>query len=134
MNLSDKVLAMQFSPIRKFNPIAQKAKDAGKKVYHLNIGQPDVPTPEVFMDAIRAYNKEVIAYSESGGNTDLQDAVIEYFKGYNIDFERKNIIVTTGGSEALTMTFIALLNPGDEVLIAEPFYTTLPPAVVANVW
>lgn len=123
MNLSDKVLAMQFSPIRKFNPIAQKAKDAGKKVYHLNIGQPDVPTPEVFMDAIRAYNKEVIAYSESGGNTDLQDAVIEYFKGYNIDFERKNIIVTTGGSEALTMTFIALLNPGDEVLIAEPFYT-----------
>ena len=56
MNLSDKVLAMQFSPIRKFNPIAQKAKDAGKKVYHLNIGQPDVPTPEVFMDAIRAYN------------------------------------------------------------------------------
>lgn len=123
MKLSNKVEAMQFSPIRKFNPIAQKAKDAGKKVYHLNIGQPDVETPECFMDAIRAYENKVIAYAESGGITELQDAVSDYFKTYGMEIGRNDMIVTTGGSEALTMTFLALLNEGDEVLIAEPFYT-----------
>ncbi len=123
MKLSNKVEAMQFSPIRKFNPIAQKAKDAGKKVYHLNIGQPDVETPACFMDAIRAYENKVIAYAESGGITELQDAVSDYFKTYGMEIGRSDMIVTTGGSEALTMTFLALLNEGDEVLIAEPFYT-----------
>ncbi len=123
MKLSNKVEAMQFSPIRKFNPIAQKAKDAGKKVYHLNIGQPDVETPACFMDAIRAYENKVIAYAESGGITELQDAVSDYFKTYGMEIGRNDMIVTTGGSEALTMTFLALLNEGDEVLIAEPFYT-----------
>lgn len=123
MKLSNKVEAMQFSPIRKFNPIAQKAKDAGKKVYHLNIGQPDVETPECFMEAIKNYDKRVIAYAESGGITDLQDAVSEYFKNYGMEIGRGDMIVTNGGSEALTMTFLSLLNEGDEVLIAEPFYT-----------
>ncbi|MGN0732834.1 MAG: pyridoxal phosphate-dependent aminotransferase [Emergencia sp.] len=123
MKLSNKVESMQFSPIRKFNPIAQKAKDAGKKVYHLNIGQPDVETPQCFMDAIKNYDSKVIAYAESGGLTVLQDAVTEYFKNYNMDIERKDMIVTTGGSEALNMTFLSILNEGDEVLIAEPFYT-----------
>ena len=106
MKLSNKVESMQFSPIRKFNPIAQKAKDAGKKVYHLNIGQPDVETPQCFMDAIKNYDSKVIAYAESGGLTVLQDAVTEYFKNYNMDIERKDMIVTTGGSEALNMTFL----------------------------
>ena len=110
MKLSNKVEAMQFSPIRKFNPIAQKAKDAGKKVYHLNIGQPDVETPECFMDAIRNYENKVIAYAESGGITDLQDAVSDYFKTYGMNIGRENMIVTTGGSEALTMTFLSILN------------------------
>lgn len=123
MKLSNKVESMQFSPIRKFNPIAQKAKDAGKKVYHLNIGQPDVETPACFMDAIKAYENKVIAYAESGGITDLQDAVGDYFKTYGMNIGRQDMIVTTGGSEALTMTFLALLNEGDEVLLAEPFYT-----------
>lgn len=123
MKLSNKVEAMQFSPIRKFNPIAQKAKDAGKKVYHLNIGQPDVETPACFMEAIKDYDKKVIAYAESGGITDLQDAVGEYFKNYDMEIGRSDMIVTNGGSEALTMTFTALLNEGDEVLLAEPFYT-----------
>ena len=123
MKLSNKVESMQFSPIRKFNPIAQKAKDAGKKVYHLNIGQPDVETPQCFMDAIKNYDSKVIAYAESGGLTVLQDAVTEYFKNYNMDIERRDMIVTTGGSEALNMTFLSILNEGDEVLIAEPFYT-----------
>ncbi len=123
MKLSNKVEAMQFSPIRRFNPIAQKAKDAGKKVYHLNIGQPDVETPPCFMEAIKGYEKKVIAYAESGGITELQDSVGDYFKTYGMDIGRKDVIVTTGGSEALTMTFLALLNEGDEVLLAEPFYT-----------
>lgn len=123
MKLSNKVEAMQFSPIRKFNPIAQKAKDAGKKVYHLNIGQPDVETPACFMEAIRDYQNKVIAYAESGGITDLQDAVGDYFKTYGMNIGRQDMIVTTGGSEALTMTFLSLLNEGDEVLLAEPFYT-----------
>lgn len=123
MKLSNKVNAMQFSPIRKFNPIAQKAKEEGKKVYHLNIGQPDVETPECFMDAIRNYQNKVIAYAESGGNTELQDAVSDYFKGYGMDFGREDMIVTNGGSEALTMAFISIVNEGDEVLIPEPFYT-----------
>lgn len=123
MKISDKVESMQFSPIRRFNPMGFKAEADGKKVYHLNIGQPDVETPSVFMDAIRKYDKKVIAYAESGGINDLRDAVVDYFKGYDIDFGRDDIMVTTGGSEALNMTFLTILNEGDEVLIAEPFYT-----------
>ena len=123
MKISNKVESMQFSPIRKFNPIAQKVKDAGKKVYHLNIGQPDVATPEVFLNAINNYKTSVIKYTESGGMVDLQDAICEYFKTYDIDLERKNIMITNGGSEAISMAFLTMLNEGDEVLLAEPFYT-----------
>ncbi|MCB6993743.1 pyridoxal phosphate-dependent aminotransferase [bacterium 210820-DFI.6.37] len=123
MKLSDKVLAMQHSPIRKFNPVAQKAKDAGKKVYHLNIGQPDIETPPCFMDAIRSFDQKVVAYAESGGITVLQDAISGYFHQYGMDYGRDNMIITNGGSEALSMIFISLLNPKDEVLIPEPFYT-----------
>lgn len=123
MKFSERVQEMQFSPIRRFNPMAIKAEESGKKIYHLNIGQPDVETPDCFMDAIRAYQAEVIKYAESGGITDLQDAVIDYYKLYGIDFERSDMIVTNGGSEALTMAFLTLVNPGEEVLLAEPFYT-----------
>ena len=123
MRFSDRVEEMQFSPIRKFNPIAIKAKESGKKVYHFNIGQPDVETPECFMDAIKTYNAAVIQYAESGGITELQDSVISYFKQYNMSYERSDIIVTNGGSEALTMAFLALVNPGEEIILAEPFYT-----------
>ena len=123
MKLSNRVQSMQFSPIRKFNPVAQKAKDKGKKVYHLNIGQPDVETPDVFMDAIRNFDQKVIAYAESGGLPILQDAIIEYFKKYNMKYTGDNIIITTGGSEALNMIFLSILNDGDEIVIAEPFYT-----------
>ena len=123
MKLSNKVQSMQFSPIRKFNPIAIKAEEEGKKIYHLNIGQPDVETPACFMEAIRAFDQKVIAYAESGGRPELQDAVIDYFKTYNVDLERNDMIVTNGGSEALSMSFIALLNEGDEVLVPEPYYT-----------
>ncbi|MBQ1391799.1 MAG: aminotransferase class I/II-fold pyridoxal phosphate-dependent enzyme, partial [Firmicutes bacterium] len=123
MKVSKKVESMQFSPIRRFNPFGFKAEAEGKKVYHLNIGQPDVETPACFMDAIRAYDKKVIAYAESGGINDLKNAVCEYFKGYGMDYAPEDIMVTNGGSEALNMTFLTILNEGDEVLIAEPFYT-----------
>ncbi len=123
MKFSSRVQEMQFSPIRKFNPIAAKVKAAGKKVYHLNIGQPDVETPECFMGAIKAYDEAVIKYAESGGVTALQDSVIDYYKPYGMNFERGDMIVTNGGSEALTMAFLTLVNPGEEVLLAEPFYT-----------
>ena len=123
MKLSNRVEAMQFSPIRKFNPIAQKAKDGGKKIYHLNIGQPDVETPACFMEAIRNFDAKTIAYAESGGLPVLQDAIIDYFKQYDINYNREDIMITSGGSEALTMIFLSLLNPGDEVLIPEPYYT-----------
>ena len=123
MQFSERVETMQFSPIRKFNPIAARVKEQGKKVYHLNIGQPDVETPDCFMDAIKAYNAAVIKYAESGGVTMLQDAVIDYYKTYGIELTRGDMIVTNGGSEALTMAFLSLVNPGDEVLVPEPFYT-----------
>ena len=123
---------MQHSPIRRLNVYAIEAEKKGKKVYHLNIGQPDIETPPCFMEAIRQFDKKVVAYSESGGETVLQDAISKYFRQYDMDFERKDIIITSGGSEALNMIFTSILNPGDEVLIAEPFYTNYHTFVTAS--
>lgn len=123
MNISKRVEAMQFSPIRKFNPVAIKAEKESKKIYHLNIGQPDVETPPCFMEAIRKFDEKVIAYAESGGRPELIESVIDYYKGYDINLDASDIIVTNGGSEALSMTFITLLDEGDEVLVPEPYYT-----------
>ncbi len=124
MEVSKRVATMQFSPIRRFNTFAFEAEANGKTVYRLNIGQPDIETPPCFKEAIDNFDKKVIAYAESGGVTELLDAMIEYMADlYDMHYERKNILVTNGGSEALINTFIALLNPGDEVLMAEPFYT-----------
>jgi len=113
---------MQSSPIRKLIPYADAAKAEGKKVYHLNIGQPDIKTPPSFLQSINDFAQEVIAYATSHGNLDLIDAMIGYYKGYDMDFERKNIIVTNGGSEALSFAFMAMCDPGDEILVPEPFY------------
>jgi len=122
MEFSNRVKSMQSSPIRKLIPYADEAKAEGKKVYHLNIGQPDIKTPPSFLQSIRDFAQEVIAYATSHGNLDLIDAMIGYYKGYNMDFERKNIIVTNGGSEALSFAFMAMCDPGDEILVPEPFY------------
>ncbi len=123
MQLSDRVQSMQFSPIRRFNIYANEAIKQGVKVYKINIGQPDVETPPCFMDAIKNYDKKVIAYAESGGVTELQDAIAAYFKSYGMNYCKDDMIITTGGSEALNMIFTSILNQGDEVVIAEPFYT-----------
>lgn len=123
MKLSDRVQAMQNSPIRKFNPMAAEAKAEGVKIYHLNIGQPDIVTPPVFMDAIKNFDQKVLAYAESPGLPELQDAIIDYFKTFEMDLKRNNILITSGGSEALTLVFLSLINPGDEIIVAEPYYT-----------
>ncbi len=123
VKLSERVSKMQFSPIRRFNRYANEAAEQGTKVYRLNIGQPDIETPACFMEAIRNYDSRVIAYAESGGRTELQDAIIDYFRAYGMNYRRDNIIVTTGGSEALNMVFTSILDAGDEVLMPEPFYT-----------
>ena len=93
MQLSDRVQKMQGSPIRKFNPIAIAAEDAGKKIYHLNIGNPDIETPDCYLEAIKKYESPTIGYAESGGDKNLQDAIIDYFKRYDVELERNDILV-----------------------------------------
>lgn len=113
---------MPASPIRKLTPFADKAKLEGKKVYHLNIGQPDIATPEGMLNAIKNIDFKVWAYTASEGTLSYRKKLAEYYNklGYNITPE--NIIVTTGGSEAITISMMACLDPGDEVIIPEPFY------------
>lgn len=123
MKISKRVSSMQASPVRKLVPYAQEAKKNGKKVYHLNIGQPDIETPKVFMDAINAYDTKVIQYSFSQGEPTLIQSIIDYFKRDDIQFETDDILITNGGSEAVTFTTIAICDPGDEILVPEPFYT-----------
>ncbi|MBQ0040687.1 MAG: pyridoxal phosphate-dependent aminotransferase [Clostridiales bacterium] len=122
--IAERVAVMQFSPIRRFNKYAFEEEAKGKTVYHLNIGQPDIHTPECFKEAIDNFDEKVIAYAESQGLNELRDAMVEYMKrDFNMEYDRDDIIITNGGSEALILAFTALLNPGDEALIAEPFYT-----------
>lgn len=120
--ISHKGQEMPASPIRKLTPYADKAKLDGKKVYHLNIGQPDIETPEGMLNAIKNIDFKVWAYTPSEGTLSYRKKLTEYYNkiGYNITPE--NIIVTTGGSEAITISMMACLNPGDEVIIPEPFY------------
>ena len=123
MQLSKRVQAMQASPVRKLVPYSIQAEKEGKKVYHLNIGQPDIKTPREFMDAIRAYDKETIAYSVANGEPSLIKEISKYYKRFGMDFAENEILITNGGSEALIFAAIATCNAGDEILVPEPFYT-----------
>ncbi len=123
MELSKRVLEMQESPVRKLVPIATRVKKQGKKVFHLNIGQPDIETPKVFMEAINNYDSKVINYSFSQGEPKLINSIRAYFKRDGIIFDEDEVLITNGGSEALTFTTIAICDPGDEILVPEPFYT-----------
>ncbi|NLM07136.1 MAG: pyridoxal phosphate-dependent aminotransferase [Tissierellia bacterium] len=123
MKISKRTEAMQASPIRKLVPYADKAKKAGKKVYHLNIGQPDIKTPEVFFDAIAKFDNPVIAYSNSQGEKVMIESMVKYYKKHNMNFDYEDIIITQGGSEALIFAMFAVCDPGDEILVPEPFYT-----------
>lgn len=120
--ISDKAVRMPESPIRKLVPYAEKAKAQGKIVHHLNIGQPDIETPQVALDAIKNMDRNVIEYSHSAGFQSYRDKLAAYYKGVGINVSADDILVTTGGSEALTFGFMSTCNPGDEVIIPEPFY------------
>lgn len=121
-HLSSKAEAMPASPIRKLVPFSEAAKKRGTKVYHLNIGQPDIETPQVVRDAMRAQDARVIEYSNSEGMMPYREGLKKYYASKNIALEVADIMVTTGGSEALVFAFMSTLNPGDEVIIPEPFY------------
>jgi aspartate aminotransferase len=123
MKFSERIIAMQQSPIRKLVPYADKAKERGKKVYHLNIGQPDIETPKEFLEAIHDFDKKVISYAHSQGIKELIDSLVEYYKKHDIYFENDEILITNGGSEALIFSLIATCDHEDEVLVPEPFYT-----------
>ena len=119
------------SPMRKFHPLAVAAEQRGKKIYHLNIGQPDIATPSAYFEAVRKYDPQTLAYDASPGNPELIRAVQNYYAGLGVDLEPRDILITTGGSEALLLTCLSILDPYTEVIIPEPYYpnyTTFVPA------
>ena len=113
---------MPQSPIRKLVPLADRAKERGIKVYHLNIGQPDLKTPKVALEAIKNIDRDILEYSPSDGYKSLRVKLAEYYHRFNINVDYKDIIVTTGGSEAVNFAFMACLDPGDEIIVPEPAY------------
>lgn len=123
MKLSNRLQQMQESPIRKLVPLAEEAKKSGKKVYHLNIGQPDIETSKVFMDAIRTFEEPVIKYSFSKGDPQLIDAMVAYYQSMGANFTADDILIMNGGSEAILFALIAIGDEGDHILVPEPFYT-----------
>ena len=123
MKFSKRLSSMQESPIRKLAPFATAAKAEGVKVYHLNIGQPDIITPIGFFDAVKNFDKKVLEYAGSQGIPELIEAIRKYYTTYDMNFANEDIIITNGGSEALLFSFMAACDPGDNILIPEPFYT-----------
>ena len=113
---------MPESPIRKLAPLAYAAEARGIKVYRLNIGQPDLPTPKVALDALKHIDRDVLEYSPSQGFLSLREKLVQYYAKYNIDFTTDDIIITNGGSEAVLFAFLSCLNPGDEIIVPEPAY------------
>ena len=120
--ISDKGIRMPESPIRKLVPFAEKAKKEGKTVFHLNIGQPDIKTPEVALEAIHNFNDKVVEYSHSAGFESYRKGLASYYQNLGIDINHDHIMVTTGGSEALLFGLNSCLDAGDEIIIPEPFY------------
>lgn len=113
---------MPASPIRRLAPLANAAKDRGVKVYHLNIGQPDIETPQVGLDALKNIDRKILEYSPSDGFLSLREKLVGYYDQYQIKLSTEDIIVTTGGSEAVLFAFMCCLNPGDEIIVPEPAY------------
>ncbi|WP_324825211.1 pyridoxal phosphate-dependent aminotransferase [Sinanaerobacter sp. ZZT-01] len=122
MKFSSKIKQCNLSPIRKFYPYTVEAKKKGKKIYQLNIGQPDIKTPEAFFEAVKNFNAPVLAYAPSPGIPEMVQAIQKYYKGIGIDYAESDIVVTTGGSEALQIVLNCILDNGDEIIIPEPFY------------
>lgn len=120
--ISERGVIMPASPIRKLVPLANKAKAKGVTVYHLNIGQPDLLTPEVGLEAIRNIDRKILEYSPSEGIASLREKLVHYYAKFNINVTADEIIITTGGSEAVLFAFMACLDPGDEIIVPEPAY------------
>ncbi len=114
---------MPASPIRKLVPLGDAAKQRGNHVFHLNIGQPDIETPPEFFDAVKAFQEKVVAYSNSKGIQLFIDSLSRYYRRIDIDVDPSDIVITTGGSEAITFAMMAVAGPGDEIIVFEPFYT-----------
>ena len=120
--ISVRGLEMPESPIRKLAPLAAAAKERGTKVYHLNIGQPDLPTPQCGLDALKNIDRKILEYSPSQGNLSYRKKLCDFYKKFNINVTPDDIIITSGGSEAVLFSFMSFLNPGDEIIIPEPAY------------
>ena len=120
--ISKRGVEMPESPIRKLVPFAVAAKKRGTKVYHLNIGQPDLPTPQVGLDALKSIDRDILEYSPSQGYLSFREKLVGYYDKYNIKVDADDIIITSGGSEAILFAFMACLNPGDEIIVPEPAY------------
>ncbi len=123
MNISKRGIEIQESPIRKLKPYADKAIAAGVRVYFINIGQPDIVTPQPVWDAFKNCQDKVLSYGPAQGFQDLRQAIADYFTGYNIDLNAENVLITVGGSEAIQFAFNVVSDPGEEIIIPEPFYT-----------
>ena len=121
-NISERAVKMPASPIRKLGPLADKARSRGVKIYHLNIGQPDLPTPQEGLDALKKIDRKLLEYSPSDGFLSLREKLVGYYDQYQIKLTPEDIIITTGGSEAVLFAFMSCLNPGDEIIIPEPAY------------
>lgn len=121
--LSMRIQAMQASPIRKLVPFADQAKQQGNHVFHLNIGQPDIPTPAVYFEALKDYNESVVSYAHSAGLLPLRETISQYYLRFGYTYTSEEILITTGGSEALIFAITAVCDPSDSILIPEPFYT-----------
>lgn len=120
--ISSKGLLMPESPIRKLVPYAEQAVKDGKSIYHLNIGQPDIKTPQIALDAVKNNGVEILSYSRSEGSERYRKKLVNYYKKNNIEITHKDIVITSGASEALLFLFSSIMDPGDEVIISEPFY------------
>ena len=121
-NISERAVLMPESPIRRLAPLAEAAKSRGIKVYHLNIGQPDIETPQVGLDALKCIDRKVLEYSPSDGFRSLREKLVGYYDQYQIKLTADDIIITSGGSEAVLFAFMSCLNPGDEIIVPEPAY------------
>ena len=122
MKISERITGMASSPIRKLTPLADKAKSEGTRIYHLNIGQPDIRTPQKALDSLKTIGRTVLEYSPSQGFLSLRKKIAEYYKRYDMDFGPDDITVTTGASEAVLFSFLACMDPGDELITTEPTY------------
>lgn len=123
MEISSRGQTIQASPIRKLKPYADKTVEKGIRVYFLNIGDPDIPTPQPVLDAVHNYDEKIISYGPAQGFVELREAIAQYFNFYKIPLTSENVIITCGGSEAIHFAFSVVADPGDEIIIPEPYYT-----------